>query len=98
MNALDQLNPGFIDQCVWAPTLAKMPPDKAKAWLEQWDPRHYLKDAATPMLWVTGTNDFAYPMDSLQKSYFLPPTPRTSTFWPPSRNAGARSTTVVSQP
>ena len=68
---------GFIDQCVWAPTLAKMPPDKAKAWLEQWDPRHYLKDAATPMLWVTGTNDFAYPFPALQASYRLPKGPRT---------------------
>ena len=29
------------------------------------------------MLWVTGTNDFAYPMDSLQKSYNLPRGPRT---------------------
>jgi hypothetical protein len=30
-----------------------------------------------PMLWVTGTNDFAYPMDSLQKSYRLPDSTRT---------------------
>ena len=30
-----------------------------------------------PVLWVTGTNDFAYPMDSLQKSYRLPPGGRT---------------------
>ena len=29
------------------------------------------------MLWVTGTNDFAYPMDSLQKSYRLPKSART---------------------
>lgn len=30
-----------------------------------------------PMLWVTGTNDFAYPLDSLQKSYRLTHGPRT---------------------
>jgi hypothetical protein len=30
-----------------------------------------------PFLWVTGTNDFAYPMGSLQKSYRLPKGPRT---------------------
>ena len=35
------------------------------------------KHARMPMLWVTGTNDFAYPMDSLQKSYRLPAGPRT---------------------
>jgi dienelactone hydrolase len=68
---------GFIDACVWAPTLAKMPPEKAKAWLDNWDPRHFLKDAATPMLWVTGTNDFAYPFPALQKSYRLPKGART---------------------
>ena len=30
-----------------------------------------------PILWVNGTNDFAYPMDSWQKSYRLPATTRT---------------------
>jgi dienelactone hydrolase len=68
---------GFIDECVWQPTLAKMPPEKAKLWLDLWDPRRYLKDVATPMLWVTGTNDFAYPLPALQKSYRLPKGPRT---------------------
>jgi hypothetical protein len=30
-----------------------------------------------PFLWVNGTNDFAYPLDSYQKSYRLPSAPRT---------------------
>lgn len=68
---------GFIDECVWAPTLEKMPPEKRKQWLDQWDPRHYLAGAKTPMLWVTGTNDFAYPFPALQNSYRLPAGPRT---------------------
>jgi dienelactone hydrolase len=68
---------GFIAECVWSPTLAKLPDEKRRRWLDQWDPRHYLKDAATPMLWVTGTNDFAYPFPALQKSYRLPKSPRT---------------------
>jgi dienelactone hydrolase len=68
---------GFIDQCVWAPTLEKMPPDQRQRWLDWWDPRHYLKDATTPMLWVTGTNDFAYPFPALQNSYRLPRGDRT---------------------
>jgi len=42
-----------------------------------WDPSVYLRQAAMPFLWVAGTNDFAYPMDSLQKSYRLPRGPRT---------------------
>jgi hypothetical protein len=29
------------------------------------------------MLWVNGTNDFAFPMDSWQKSYRVPASPRT---------------------
>jgi dienelactone hydrolase len=68
---------GFYDECVWQPTLEKMPPEKSKQWLDQWDPRHYLKGATTPMLWVTGTNDFAYPFGALQKSYRLPRGERT---------------------
>jgi hypothetical protein len=45
---------------------------KAAKWLGLWDPSEYLSNVRMPMLWVTGTNDFAYPMDSLQKSYLLP--------------------------
>jgi hypothetical protein len=62
---------------VWQPTLEKMDAEKRRQWLDQWDPRHYLKDARTPMLWVTGTNDFAYPFGALQKSYRLPKGERT---------------------
>ena len=38
-------------------------------WREKWDPMQYLPNAQMPSLWVTGTNDFAYPLDSVQKSY-----------------------------
>jgi len=30
---------------------------------------NYEENATMPSLWVTGTNDFAYPLDSVQKSY-----------------------------
>lgn len=60
---------GFLgENSVWAPNLRQMGP-KGRAWLAQWDPSHYLPRARMPLLWVTGTNDFAYPLDSLQKSY-----------------------------
>jgi hypothetical protein len=42
-----------------------------------WDPSVYLPDARLPMLWVTGTNDFVYTLNALQKSYRLPSGPRT---------------------
>lgn len=68
---------GFLgDNSTWLGRFRKMGPEKAKRWLGLWDPSRYLPEARLPMLWVTGTNDFAYPMDSLQKSYRLPKGPR----------------------
>ena len=46
-------------------------------WLRQWDPSSYLNQAQMPICWVNGTNDFAYPLDSWQKSYRQPKTDRT---------------------
>ena len=64
---------GFLgDNSAWLPNFEKMGTDKAALWLRQWDPAGYLGQARMPMLWVNGTNDFAYPMDSWQKSYRLP--------------------------
>ena len=69
---------GFLgEDSAWLDQFAKMGPDKAAHWLALWDPSQYLPLAHRPMLWVTGTNDFAYPMPSLQKSYRLPRGPRT---------------------
>ena len=51
--------------------------EKADRWLKLWDPSEYLARAKMPFLWVNGTNDFAYPLDSYQKSYRLPKTART---------------------
>ena len=62
---------GFLgENSAWAPEFKKMGA-KGDRWLAMWDPSHYLKDGKMPKLWVTGTNDFAYPLDSLQKSYQL---------------------------
>ena len=69
---------GFLGQdSAWLDQFAKMGPEKAAKWLGLWDPSVYLGRAAMPMLWVTGSNDFAYPMDSLQRSYRLPSGART---------------------
>ncbi|NLX04979.1 MAG: prolyl oligopeptidase family serine peptidase [Phycisphaerae bacterium] len=61
----------------WLDTFAQMGPEKAHKWWSLWDPSVYLPRAAMPMLWVSGTNDSHYPLDSLQKSYRLPEGPRT---------------------
>jgi dienelactone hydrolase len=69
---------GFLgDNSAWLDAFASLPKETATRWLSLWDPSVYLHNAALPMLWVTGTNDFAYPLDSLQKSYRLPTGPRT---------------------
>ncbi len=61
---------GFITtNSTWLPAFAAMGPEKAGKWRGNWDPAVYLPDARMPVLWVTGTNDFAYPLDSLQLSY-----------------------------
>jgi dienelactone hydrolase len=68
---------GYLgDDSAWLDAFKNLGAEKAAHWLKFWDPSRYLAQAYMPMLWVTGSNDFAYPMDSLQKSYRLPQGPR----------------------
>lgn len=61
---------GFLgDNSTWLGTFEKMGAEKSSRWLGLWDPSHPLKRTSMPVLWVNGSNDFAYPMDSWQKSY-----------------------------
>ncbi|MFA6632361.1 MAG: acetylxylan esterase [Kiritimatiellia bacterium] len=61
---------GFLgDNSTWIDRFHGMGKVNAGKWLGLWDPSVYLPRAEMPFLWVTGSNDFAYPMDSLQKSY-----------------------------
>jgi dienelactone hydrolase len=63
---------GFIhENSVWLPTFGKMPGEWRKIWVENFEPSRYLGQAKMPMLFVNGTNDFAYPLDSYQRSYRL---------------------------
>jgi len=69
---------GFLgDDSAWLPEFAGMGPEKSRRWLDLWDPSVYLPRARMPILWVDGTNDFAYPLDSVQRSYRLPKGSRT---------------------
>jgi len=64
---------GYLgDNSHWLASFEKMGKEKSTRWLDLWDPSQYLTRAKSPILWVNGTNDFAYPMDSWQKSYRLP--------------------------
>ena len=42
--------------------------EDAAKWLELWEPSRYLAQAKMPFLWITGTNDFAFPFASTVKS------------------------------
>jgi dienelactone hydrolase len=69
---------GYLgDNSAWLPNFEQMGSERARKWLSLWDPSVYLPRARMPMLWVDGTNDFAYPLDSVQKSYRLPRGRRT---------------------
>ncbi|MFM7075193.1 MAG: alpha/beta hydrolase family protein [Planctomycetaceae bacterium] len=69
---------GYLaDDSAWLARFAEMGPDKAGRWTAWWDPASWLPRAEMPMLWVNGTNDFAYPPGSWQRSYRLPKGPRT---------------------
>jgi dienelactone hydrolase len=60
---------GFLgEDSVWKPELERMG-ERGQKWLAMWDPKHYLNNVKIPTLWMTGTNDFAYPLDSLRRSY-----------------------------
>lgn len=51
--------------------------EQRAAWHELWDPAHFLPHAKLPMLWLSGTNDFAFTMRAWQQSYRLPQGLRT---------------------
>ena len=69
---------GYLgDNSAWLPSFEKLGAEKSALWLQQWDPSQYLGAVRMPMLWVNGTNDFAYPMDSWKKSWMLPKSPQT---------------------
>ena len=61
----------------WMKTLAGMTPQQRRDWNNRCDPSMYLGSAALPMLFVSGTNDFAYPLDILKMSSALPEGPAT---------------------
>jgi len=68
---------GYLgENSAWSPALEGLG-DGGRKWLDLWDPARYLPFVRMPILWVSGTNDFAYPLESLRRSYRLPRTPRT---------------------
>src|SRR5262249_47572244 len=52
-----------------------MPEVQRQQWIELFDPSRYILGIRCPILFINGTNDYAYPLDSYQKSYRLVPGP-----------------------
>jgi dienelactone hydrolase len=68
---------GFTDRHGFAENVAKLGPEGSARWMQWWDPSMYLPAAKMPVLWVNGTNDFAYTMNAWQDSYRAAPGLRT---------------------
>ncbi len=62
---------GFLgDNSYWKDrSMAAMTPANRALWLKLFDPGQYVGRARCPMLFLNGTTDFAYPLDSYQKTY-----------------------------
>ena len=64
------------DHSVWSEQFASLGAMGVR-WDELWDARNFLPSAKMPVLWVTGSNDYFFPLDSLQRGYdLLPKAPR----------------------
>lgn len=70
---------GFLDEnSVWLePRFARMPEEQRRRWVRWFDPSRYLAGVTCPILFLNGSNDFAYPLDSYRKSYRLVRSPMT---------------------
>ena len=61
---------GFLHEgeSVQKPAIDKLG-DRRQNWIDAYDPSSLLARCRVPILWVNGTNDIHYPLDSYQKSF-----------------------------
>ncbi|MFP6873332.1 MAG: alpha/beta fold hydrolase [Verrucomicrobiales bacterium] len=64
---------GFLrENSVWkASEFGKMTQAQSDKWHRLWDPSRYIGSAKMPVMFLNGTNDFAYPMDSYARTCAL---------------------------
>ncbi|MCY2967116.1 MAG: alpha/beta fold hydrolase, partial [Planctomycetota bacterium] len=73
----------LADNSVWVePRFSKMTEEHRDRWVTTFDPSKYLPGVSCPILFLNGTNDFAYPLDSYRKCYRLVDAPRTLSIIP----------------
>lgn len=70
---------GFLQHnSVWKTNrLDPMPIIQRERWVRAFDPSSHLPSVRCPILFLNGTNDFAYPLDSYQKCFDLVPSDKT---------------------
>jgi dienelactone hydrolase len=69
---------GFLNEnSAWLARFETMSEAQRNRWVQFFDPSRYLSGANCPMLFLNGSNDFAYPLDSYQKSYLAVQGPMT---------------------
>ncbi len=60
---------GFLQQgSAWDSQFDSLGADATQRWVELWDPSRYVANATVPMLFINGTNDFAYFVENWQKT------------------------------
>jgi len=65
---------GFLNEnSKWLNQFAKMTTDERARWVTLWDPSQYLPAVSMPILFINGTNDRWYPLDSSMKSFDVVP-------------------------
>ncbi len=57
------------ENSAWLPHFARLTPEGRARWGKLWDPSVYVPAISMPILFVNGTNDRAYPLDSYIKTY-----------------------------
>jgi dienelactone hydrolase len=63
---------GYLDpNSAWKPEFEKLTAAQREKWTRLWDPSRYVGSATMPMFFVNGTNDFAYWLESYEKTYLL---------------------------
>ena len=70
---------GFLhEDSVWRESrFDRVPPEQARRWVAWFDPSRYLPGVSCPILFLNGSNDFAYPLDSHRHSFELVPGDKT---------------------
>lgn len=62
---------GFLDEgeSVQKPQIDRLPEETRQWWINNYDPSKHLVNCRVPILFVNGTNDVHYPLDSYMKSF-----------------------------